>query len=150
MPDTCQLTNHAIIAGFGVPGRAAAEWLAEHNVPYCVVELNPQTVQRCGKSGTPIIAGSVADEKTLVSAGMEKAAQFIIAVPNDHAVLEAVVIARRLNPNVNIIARCAFTSIGLEAMRRGADKVIVAEQIVANEIVRTLDRTNNPPVPHEA
>lgn len=153
MPETCTLTNHAIIAGFGVPGRAAAEWLSEHNVPYCVIELNPQTVQRCGKSGTQIIAGSVADENALRSAGMERAAEFIIAVPNDTAVLEAILIARRLNPSVHIVARCAFTSIGLEAMRRGADKVIVAEQIVANEVVRVLDhqaRANNPPIPHEA
>jgi len=133
------LHNHAIVAGFGVPGRLAVEWLAEHGVPYCVVELNPQTVQRCGKSVVNIIAGNIADESTLREAGIERAAQLILAVPNDQSVLDAVRVARRMNPSVYILARCAFTSAGLEATRRGADQVIVAEQVVANELVRLLE-----------
>lgn len=132
------LHHHAIVAGFGVPGRLAVEWLADHGVPYCVVELNPQTVQRCGKSVPNIIAGNIADESTLREAGIEHAAQLILAVPNDQAVLDAVRTARRLNPRVSITARCAFTSAGLEATRRGADHVIVAEQVVASELVRLL------------
>ena len=132
------LNNHVIVAGFGVPGRVAVEWLAEHGVPYCVVELNPQTVERCGKSVVNIIAGNIADESTLREAGSEHAVQLILAVPNDQSVLDAVRIARRMNPHVQIVARCAFTSAGLEATRRGADQVIVAEQVVANELVRLL------------
>jgi CPA2 family monovalent cation:H+ antiporter-2 len=149
---TMDLRHHAIVAGFGVPGRLAADWLAERGTPYCVVELNPQTVQRCGKSGTPIIAGSVADEATLRAAGIEAASMLIIAVPNDHAVLDAILIAKRLNPTIHIVARCAFTSAGLEATRRGADKVIVAEQVVANELVRLLEErttaTSNSSISH--
>ena len=38
-----QLENHAIVAGFGLPGRVAADWLADHGISYCVVELNPET-----------------------------------------------------------------------------------------------------------
>jgi len=142
MSDVLPLKNHAIVGGFGVPGRVAVEWLVEHGMDYCVVELNPQTVERCGKSVTHIIAGSIAEEKTLLDAGIKQAALLILAVPNDQAVLEAVRTAKRLNPAVHIVARCAFTSIGLEATRRGAEKVIVAEQVVANELVRLLeDRT---------
>jgi voltage-gated potassium channel Kch len=143
MAEITTFTKHAIVAGFGVPGRAAAEWLNERGVAYVVIELNPQTVERCGKSGTHIIAGSVANELTLIAAGILHATQLIIAVPNDQAVLEAVAIAKRLNPTIHIIARCAFTSAGLEATRRGAEKVIVAEQIVANELLRLLDGRDN-------
>ena len=151
MADLITLTQHAIVAGFGVPGRAAAEWLENRGIAYCVVELNPQTVERCGKSGTHIIAGSVADEPTLIAAGIRHAAQLIICVPNDQAVLQAILIAKRLNPTIHIIARCAFTSAGLEATRRGAERVIVAEQIVANEFLRILDgRAEENDAPHPA
>src|SRR5690349_21103408 len=120
------LTNHTIVAGFGVPGRAAADWLSEHGVPFCVIELNPATVTRCGKYGVPIIAGDVNDEAILRQAGIEKASTLVLAVPNDNAVLSAVTIARRLNPEIAIIARCNFISAGLEATRRGAREVIIA------------------------
>jgi hypothetical protein len=33
-----------------------------------------------------------------------------------------------------MIARCAYTSTGLEAQRRGADQSIVAEQVIAREL----------------
>jgi voltage-gated potassium channel len=132
------LTNHTIVAGFGVPGRAAADWLAEHAMPYCVVELNPATVTRCGKYGVPIIAGDVNDEAILRQAGIERAATLILAVPNDNAVLSAITIARRLNPAIAVIARCNFISAGLEATRRGAREVIIAEQVVAGELLRVL------------
>jgi voltage-gated potassium channel Kch len=135
-----QLTNHTIVAGFGVPGRAAADWLAEHATPYCVVELNPATVTRCGKYGVPIIAGDVNEEAILRQAGIERAKTLILAVPNDNAVLSAITIARRLNPGIAIIARCNFISAGLEAMRRGASEVIIAEQVVASELLNVLER----------
>src|ERR1700722_16477299 len=84
------LTAHAIIAGFGVPGRVVADFLATRQVPFCVVELNPKTVERCSHVGVHIIAGDVCDEETLKRAGVDRATLLILAVPSDPAVLEAV------------------------------------------------------------
>ena len=133
------LAGHAIIAGFGVPGRAAADVLAARQTAFCVVELNPKTVERCSHVGVHIIAGDVCDAETLKRAGVEHAALLILAVPSDPAVLEAVRVARKLNPTVRIIARCRFISSGMEAHRRGADQVIIEEQIVAQELERVLE-----------
>src|SRR3954470_4079300 len=91
------LHGHAIIAGFGVPGRAAADVLAAHHTPFCVVELNPQTVERCSHVGVHIIAGDVCDADTLKRAGVEHATLLVLAVPSDPAVLEAISVARKLN-----------------------------------------------------
>lgn len=132
------LSGHAIIAGFGVPGRAAADVLAAQGVPFCVIELNPKTVERCSHIGVHIIAGDVCSEDTLRRAGVERSTLLILAVPNDNAVLEAVRLARRLNPALHIIARLRFISSGMEAHRRGASEVIVEEQVVAGEIARLL------------
>lgn len=133
------LSGHSIIAGFGVPGRAVAELLAARNQPFCVIELNPQTVERCAHVGVDIIAGDVCDEQTLIRAGVERAALLVLAVPSDPAVLEAVRLARRLNPGLRILARCRFISSGMEAHRRGADEVIVEEQVVARELTQRID-----------
>jgi voltage-gated potassium channel Kch len=138
------LSGHAIIAGFGVPGRAAADVLAARQTPFCVVELNPTTVERCSHVGVHIIAGDVCDPDTLRRAGVEHAALLVLAVPSDPAVLEAVRVARELNPTVRIIARCRFISSGMEAHRRGADQVIIEEQIVAQELERVLEAAVQP------
>ena len=135
------LSEHAIIAGFGVPGRAVADRLAARQVPFCVIELNPKTVERCSHVGVHIIAGDVCDEQTLRRAGVETAALLVLAVPSDHSVLEAVRVARMLNPTLRIFARCRFISSGMEAHRRGADQVVVEEQAVASEFERLLEMT---------
>jgi voltage-gated potassium channel Kch len=54
-------------------------------------------------------------------------------------VLEAVSIARKLNPKVRIIARVQYISAGLDAVRRGADEAVVAEELAAREFVRLLE-----------
>jgi len=131
--------DHAIIAGFGVPGRAVAEWMANHNIDFVVIEQNLDIVQRCGGRALSIIAGNVLDEEVLKRAGIERASVIAIALPNESVVLDTVSLARRLNPTIKIIARCTFISGGLEASRRGADETIVAEETAAREFVRLLD-----------
>jgi CPA2 family monovalent cation:H+ antiporter-2 len=133
------MTGHAVIAGFGVPGRAVADLLAARNVPFCVIELNPRTVDRCTHNGMHMIAGDVANEETLRQSGIARAVLFAIAIPNEPAVLEAVRIARAMNPTLHIMARCHFISAGIEAHRRGANDVVIEEMIVGQEFVRLLE-----------
>jgi CPA2 family monovalent cation:H+ antiporter-2 len=135
------LSEHAIIAGFGVPGRAVADRLAARQIPFCVIELNRKTVDRCSHVGVHIIEGDVCDEHTLRRAGVETASLLVLAVPSDPAVLEAVSVARSLNPTLRILARCRFISTGMEAHRRGADQVVVEEQAVAREFQNLLEAT---------
>jgi len=137
--EVCPFSGHAIIAGFGVPGRAVAELLEGRDVPFCVIELNPKTVDRCSDNGMHMIEGDVANERTLRRAGIERAVLFAIAIPNEPAVLEAVRLARAMNPTLHIMARCHFISAGIEAHRRGANDVVIEEMIVGQEFARLLE-----------
>lgn len=114
------------------------EWLADRGVPFCVIELNPRTVDRCAHNGMHMVSGDIRDERTLRWAGIERAVLFAVAVPDEQAVLQAVSLARAMNPKLRIMARCHFISAGMEARRRGADEVVVEEQIVGEEFVRLL------------
>jgi len=144
-PDNCDgdfhHRDHAIVAGFGVPGRVAADSLLAKQMPFCVIELNRTTVERCATGKYHVIEGDVCDEQTLRRAGVENASLLILAVPSDPAVLEAVAVARRLNPKIRILARCRFISSGMEAHRRGANKVVIEEQVVAQELQRIIETT---------
>lgn len=131
--------NEVVIAGFGLPGRAAADELSRRGIRFCVIELNPQTVERCGRAHVPIIAGDCADPQVLERAGIAHAKLLILVVPDDHAAVATTVHARRLNPGIQILTRCQFTSTGIEAKTSGADDVIIAEQVVAREVIERLD-----------
>ena len=130
--DTAGLSGHAVIAGFGVPGRAIADLLHAQGMSFCVIEQNDETVERCRKSGLCMVEGNAGDPATLRAAGLDRATLFACTVPNDAAMYEAVGEARRLNPGLRILARCRYVSSGIEATRRGADEVVVEEHVVAH------------------
>jgi CPA2 family monovalent cation:H+ antiporter-2 len=131
---------HVIIAGFGLPGRAVAQTLDASHVPYCVLELNAATVSRCAKAGTHIVEGDAANPDVLRKAHIETAAAIVIAIPDEKAALEATRVARQLNPDVKIITRTHFVSAGMEAKSRGADAVVIAEQVVATELSKLAEQ----------
>ncbi len=131
--------GHAIIVGFGLSGRATANALIEKGIPLYVIERNVETVRRCSIAGLQIVEGDATDEATLRRAGIETAILFAATMPNEHAVMEMVGLARRLNPNVKIIARCEYVSTGMKLARRGADEVVVAEQVIAEEFSKLIE-----------
>ncbi|HWL93233.1 MAG TPA: NAD(P)-binding protein [Phycisphaerae bacterium] len=133
-------SNHVIIAGFGVGGRFIAEYLREKSTPFVIVELNPLTcdAQRC--LGVHVIEGDIADDAVLRRAGIETASVLALAIPDEDAALRATERANAIRPDIHIIASTRYTSTGLEALQRGADEVIVAEQAVAQEFYRRIDR----------
>jgi voltage-gated potassium channel Kch len=130
--------GHAIIVGFGLSGRATANALIARKVPLYVIERNAETVRRCSIAGLRIVEGDATDEQVLRRAGIETAVFFAATMPNEHAVLEMVGLARRLNPNVKILARCEYVSTGMKLTRRGADEVVIAEQVIAAEFGRLI------------
>lgn len=127
-----------IIAGFGLPGRSVATALDSQGCAYCIIEMNPETVSRCLVAGVPIIAGDAGDPEVLERAGIKAARLLVVAVPNEEASLGIVRMAKSLNPKVHIIARCVFTSGGLQALQSGADEVVIAEQVVAEHLRRAV------------
>ena len=136
--------GHAIIAGFGLSGRATANALIAKGIPIAVIERNVDTVRRCSIAGLRIYEGDATDEQVMRRAGIETAIFFAATMPNDPAVLEAVALARRLNPTVRIFARCEYVSTGMRAERKGADEVVISEKVVATEFGRLVEQL----VPH--
>ncbi len=132
--------RRVIIAGYGIPGRFVAENCDKHGIPYVVIERNPTVALRCQSAGTRIIEGDSRDAQTLRDAGIENSTDLAITLPDDIAVLDTIAMARRLQPSIRIIARATYVSGGMEATRRGADDVVIAEQVVAEEFARAIEK----------
>ena len=127
-----------IIAGFGLPGRSVARTLDNQKKNYCVIEMNPATVDNCAAAGVHIIAGDAKEPEVLRRAGVDTARMLVVAVPNDESALAILHAAKALNPSLRIIVRCAFTSTGFKALQAGASEVVIAEQVVAERLSQAV------------
>lgn len=130
--------KHAIIAGYGLVGRAVADELKKMNITSTIVEMNPSTVKRQTGLGRPIIFGDIASADILEHAGIHEADALILTIPDEESVLRACKQAREMHPEIPIIARCNFVSQGVLAAGLGASGVVVEEMATAKEMERVV------------
>ena len=132
--------GHVIIAGFGLAGRFVADLLDDTEISYTIVEKNPATVETQAALGRRIVGGDITQTEVLHHAGLVTAAILALTIPDEDAVLSAITVARRLRPEIYIIARTTYASKGMEASQLGADEVIKAEHAVAIQFYERLSR----------
>lgn len=129
-----------IIAGFGLAGRYVADLLQSTGIPFTVIERNAVTVATQRALGREIIFGDVTSAETLQKAGLHEAGLLALTIPDEDEVLKGIALARRLRPDIYIIARTNYSSKGMRASQLGADDVVKAEQAVALQFYERLNR----------
>jgi len=139
------LKDHVIIVGYGLSGRHLARVLKAARTRYWAVDLNPTTVREAQAAGEPILFGDATRRDILESLGVGRARVLSVATSDPRALHQTVQLARRLGPQLHIIARTRqLTEIeGLH--RSGADEVISLEFESSIEIAtRVLTRLHVP------
>jgi len=121
--------NHIVICGYGRNGKQAATKLMAYNKEFVVVEKNKEMEERMQLDKVPYVIGNANEDEILVTAGVERAACFISALPNDADNLFVVLSARQLNPKMNIISRASNESSYDKLKFAGADNVILPDKI---------------------
>lgn len=129
-----KLSGHVIIVGFGMNGRNLARTLRETGIPYVVLELNSTTVGKEKKKGQPIYFGDATNREILHKFGIERAKLLVGAISDPASTRKIVVISRRENPAIHIIARTRYLSEVEDLKRLGADEVIPEEFETSIEI----------------
>lgn len=99
------LSDHVIICGHGRTGANLSSILKRYHIPYMVADLNPRVISDLRDQGIPSIYGDAGSPHILDKAGVGKARVLALACPDPMAELTATEYARRVNPNIDIIAR---------------------------------------------
>jgi CPA2 family monovalent cation:H+ antiporter-2 len=132
------LTRHVIICGHGRVGSAAADILGQLAIPYAVIDLDPKTISELREKGVPCIYGDAGNQKVLYEAGIEDATALVLAIPDPVSVRLAFDHARRIKPELDVIAR-AHNDFELEFLQsRGVSAVILPEMEAGIEIARYI------------
>jgi CPA2 family monovalent cation:H+ antiporter-2 len=99
------LEGQVVLVGYGRVGKRIARVLNEHSIPYVVAEENRELVEDLRKRGLPAVSGNAADPAVLIQAHIANAAMLVVATPDSLDVRKIVEIARKLQPNIEVVVR---------------------------------------------
>lgn len=102
-----KLSGHTIIIGFGIAGQNLARSLKALELPYQVIEMNSETVNRFRKE-EPIFFGDAASPEILKKANIETARLVVVTVAGSKVMELTLASVHRLRPDVRIILRAQY------------------------------------------
>ena len=121
--------NHVVICGYGRNGKQAAQKLLAHKKSFVVIEKNKDIEERLQQDNVPYVIGNANEDEVLMQAGIDRASNFISALPNDADNLFVVLSTRQINKNINIISRASNESSYDKLKFAGANNVILPDKI---------------------
>ena len=126
-----ELKNHIILCGYGRYGEEVVGHFLDLDIPFVVVERNPQRIQEIQSSAHSIlyIQGDATNDEVLEQVGLSRASAVISAMHDDSENVFTVLTARQLNPSIRIVSRATNPGSQRKLRLAGADHVIMPEQI---------------------
>ena len=97
--------KRVIVAGYGRVGQNIARGLHDENIPYIVIDIDPERISEARHGGIPRIYGDASNPHVLSKADLHSARILAITFPDPVAVFSAVKAAQAINSDIDIIAR---------------------------------------------
>lgn len=135
-----EITDHAIICGYGPVGRSLNAALKSCGVDTLVLELNSDTVRMLKAQGQPVLFADAAHPEALDLAGIQRARLVAFTFPAVRTTTVAVPLVRERNSGIYIFARAKFPD-EVEILRRLGVRVIHDERESAVAMVRAAIST---------
>lgn len=136
--------RRVIVAGYGPSGKEVVSTLQERGFEPFVLELNPNS------AGGIVHFGDASRPEILEHAGLHEALAFVVTVPDPQVAQNMVACARRLAPDVPVIARSRYHRFLPDLLAAGATLAVDEEssvgRLLAAQVVKSLPRTE--PAPH--
>jgi len=131
-----EAAEHVVLCGFGRVGSAVGEALETFNIPFVVIERDPDIVRGLRSRRVPCLLGDAALPRILEEAGAARASMVVVALPEMDRANLVVRGVRALSPHVPILAR-AHEAAGRDGLARaGATEVIQPELEAAATLIR--------------
>ena len=135
-----KLQSHFIICGLGRVGRGAASELQQAGVPFVVVDIDDDRVEKAIAAGMLAVAADSTRDETLRAVGVERAKGLVCALATDADNLFVLLSAKFLNPQIYVASRAAEESAEDKMRRAGADAVFAPYAITGHRLAQALLR----------
>ena len=136
-----KMRNHYIIAGGGRVGEDLALHFCDNKKECIIIEKNEETMKKLKKNKNFfVMQGDVTDENVLKQAKIQDAKAIILAMPETEKNLLVTMIAKELNPNIEIYARADKPAFVNKLKKAGAKVVVVPETVAAEKFLQEINK----------
>lgn len=119
-----RLTDHIVVCGYGRMGRAVVDVLRERQVPFVVVETDPDRCRDLEDQRIHVVQGDATKQDVLEAARVPNARTLIACLADDAHNVFSILLTRQLQPKIQIIARAVEEGSEERLALAGADRVI--------------------------
>ena len=134
------LNRHTVIVGGGRVGQALVDYLTREQLPFLVIEDRASAVLRLRDRGVEVIVENAASPDAIEAANVAGAKRLFVAIDNAFEAGQATLQARKINPDLKIIAR-AYSPEEVEHLKRnGADRIVVGSDAIASGMLERAYR----------
>ena len=119
-----------VLVGMGEVGQAAHSVVTEAGIDTVTIDIEDH-------NGVDIVADA-GSKDVLREAGVENSEAVIVGLPDDSASLLTTVLARSLDPNIEILTRVSDTDATKKALNAGADYVLSVPRMSARMLAKEL------------
>lgn len=135
-----ELKNHWIICGFGRIGRIISSELAAENIPFLVIEQDPEKNEALEAFEYLYFNMDAASDEALVKAGIHNAKGLVTAVRSDANNVFITLTAKGLRSDIFILARASDQNNETKLLRAGATRVVCPYMIGGKRMAQVLKR----------
>jgi voltage-gated potassium channel len=128
------LKDHYILCGFGRVGEEVAREFVSRDLPFVIIEANPEAIERAERRGYLLLIGDATSDEILEAAGLERAGCLLAASDSDAGNTFIVLTARALNPGLFIVARAAYPENEQRMLRAGANRIFSPYTIAGRQM----------------
>ncbi|HYA60715.1 MAG TPA: NAD-binding protein, partial [Candidatus Acidoferrum sp.] len=121
---SCAILGHYIIAGFGDVGKRVSKVLRSKGIEHLII---------IDKKRGDLI-GTSTDRNVLKEAGISEASTLIVTVNNDTDSVYTTLVARKLNPKIDIICR-AVSPLSVDRLYRAGADYVLSQSVVAGQML---------------
>ena len=119
----CAIRGHYIIAGYGDVGKRVSKVLRSNGIEHIIIDKHQGDV-----------VGSSTDRAILKQAGITEASTLLVTVNSDMDAIYTTLVARKLNPQIDIICR-AIRPQAVETLYQAGADYVLSQSVVAGQVL---------------
>ncbi|ODS31402.1 MAG: potassium uptake system protein TrkA [Candidatus Scalindua rubra] len=141
LKEISNLKNHFIVCGLGNIGNVVVKELIQTKRDFVIVDTDSEKLEKLSEAeDICYISGDATNDKTLISAGIQKAQGLITTLSEDKDNLFVTLTAKQLNPDLRIVSKGVEEHTIKKLKMAGADSVVMPNSIGGLRMVSELIR----------
>jgi CPA2 family monovalent cation:H+ antiporter-2 len=119
-----QLNNHVIICGYGRSGQYLSRFLAQENIPFIALDIDPERVREAARADENVVYGDAGRRVVLQAAGAARAKALVVSYDDMRSSMKILHVMQEHYPQVPVIVRTMDDSNMEKILEAGAFEVV--------------------------